>query len=127
MSLMNAQSQMRKQTLRVVARPIWFGNRDRDLPGQSCEQDRALHLSARDRTRVRKRAELPAAYRERKPVTPFLYVRTHLSKWLGHAPHRAAAQRRISGQRRCELLAGQDPEHQSGCSAGIAAIQPGVG
>ena len=91
---------MGEQPFRVVSGAVRLGNRDWNPPRQSREQERALYLRARDGTRVRQATELAAAYRERKAVTSFLNIRTHLSQRLGHAPHRPAAQRGIAGQRR---------------------------
>src|SRR5467141_345793 len=51
--IVNVQPQMGEQSLRVIARPIRFGDRNGNLPRQSRKQDRALHLRARHGTRIR--------------------------------------------------------------------------
>src|SRR5882762_581871 len=123
-AFVNTETQMREESLRVVTGPVRFCDRDWNPPGQSCEQDGALYLRARDGARVGKATQRAATDREGKSVASFINIRTHLLERLGHTPHRAPAQRRVAGQRRSELLARQDPKHQSCAGSGIPTVQP---
>ena len=105
-ALVNSESEICEQALGVITRPVRLRDFHRDLAGQSRKQDRALHLRARNGTRIRQPAELAPADREGKPIPSFLNIRAHLFERLRHTPHRAPAERRISRERRGERLAG---------------------
>src|SRR5205085_9022118 len=111
--LMNPQAQMSKESLRVVARAVWFADGHRHIPRQSGKQNRTLHLGARDGTRIGQAAESPTANREWQAITALRDVRAHLSQRLGDPPHRPPAQRCIPGEGSWKLLSCENPQHEA--------------
>src|SRR5258706_13532358 len=99
-TFVNTETQMREESLGVIPRPIRLPNGYRHSPGESCEQDRALDLCARDGAGVGEATQSAPTDREGKPVASFINIRTHLLERLGHTPHPAPAPLCGAGQRR---------------------------
>ena len=86
------------------------------------EQDRRLHLRARDRQLVRDRLDVAALDRQRRVSVGRLDRDAHSPQRLGDPLHRAGAQRLVSGEREASRLAGEDPGQEPHQRAGVRAV-----
>ncbi len=98
---------------------------DRRLPFrvQAGEEDRGLHLRARDGKLVGDRAERSCVDPERQVTVHRLEAGTHPSERLGDPPHRADAERRVTRQLELlPVLTRQDPGQQPDERSRVRAV-----
>ena len=106
-------AERREHAFGVVARRVRLAHAGLASRVQAGQQDRGLHLRARNRqrrTRCREDVCLPRDVQRRQSASLRVNVRTHPSERLDHAPHRPARQRFVADQDGIESL----PRQQSG-------------
>src|SRR5689334_15935259 len=115
---------MYEQPLSVITRAVRLADRDANATSEPREEQRALNLRARDRRRVRERAQATTANGEWQRVATFLgNAGAHGAERLGHPAHRSLPQGGVARERGRKALPGEDAQHQPGGGAGVAAVQ----
>ena len=92
----------------------------------ACEQDRALHLRARDRHAVIDRAKPAAGDEQRRAPLVALDLRTHARERLDHPAHRSAAQGLVAGDAGCKGVGREHTREQPESGARVAGIELGL-
>ncbi len=102
----------------VIARAHRLLDPGRSAGLQAGEEDRGLHLRARDRERVRDADERTALDAERCPAVARLARdrRAHATERLDHPPHRPAQERFVTGETARERTPREHARHAAGWS-----------
>ena len=98
----------------------------RGVGEQPGEQDRALHLRARDRHPVLDPVQWSAVHGERGVPVARLDLRSHLHEWIDDPSHRPSSQLGIPGEDAGERLAGEDPDQEADRGSGSDAVERAV-
>ena len=113
--------------LGVVARRARLDAPSSGRRAEAGEQDRGLHLGARDRQRVLDSRERGRPRRRAAGCRRSCDRGAHLRERLDDAVHRAPRERFVADERRSSRLEGEDPGEQPGERARVAAVDRPLG
>ena len=125
----SAHAEVAQHALGVIARAHRLLDPGRPAGLQAGEEDRRLHLRARDRERVRDADERTALDAERCPAVARLARdrRAHATERLDHPPHRPAQERSVTGETARERTPREHARDEPDGRAGVLAVERGGG